>query len=58
MENLDNFLNTKVSLDKEEVKIVDVIKYSLDPFYLLYFPARAIGTVLGVSGSVYTSSHK
>ncbi|WP_420933451.1 glycosyltransferase [Alteromonas sp. A081] len=27
-------------------------------FYLVYFPARAIGTVLGVRGAVTTSSHK
>jgi len=27
-------------------------------FYLVYFPARAIGTLLGVSGAVSTSSHK
>ena len=27
-------------------------------FYLVYFPARAIGTVLGVRGAVTTNSHK
>lgn len=27
-------------------------------FYLLYFPARALGTLLGVSGAVSTDSHK
>lgn len=27
-------------------------------FYLLYFPARALGTLLGVRGAVTTSSHK
>lgn len=27
-------------------------------FYLVYFPARAIGTILGVRGTVNTSSHK
>ncbi|BFT29629.1 hypothetical protein D210916BOD24_08050 [Alteromonas sp. D210916BOD_24] len=27
-------------------------------FYLLYFPARALGTLLGVSGTVSTDSHK
>ncbi|WP_394221200.1 glycosyltransferase [Alteromonas gracilis] len=27
-------------------------------FYLLYFPARAIGTLIGVRGAVSTSSHK
>ena len=27
-------------------------------FYALYFPARAIGTLLGVRGAVTTSSHK
>lgn len=27
-------------------------------FYLLYFPARALGTLIGVRGAVSTSSHK
>lgn len=27
-------------------------------FYLLYFPARALGTLLGVRGAVHTGSHK
>ena len=27
-------------------------------FYLMYFPARAIGTLLGISSTVKTSSHK
>jgi hypothetical protein len=31
--DLDNFLNTMVSFDGEKVKILDIIKYSLDPFY-------------------------
>ena len=43
-------------LKKLAGKKVSIIHCAL--FYLLYFPARAIGTVLGVSGSVYTSSHK
>lgn len=43
-------------LKKLTGKKVSIVHCAL--FYLLYFPARAIGTVLGVSGSVYTSSHK
>jgi hypothetical protein len=35
-ENFNLFLNTKVSFENEEVKIGDIIKYSLDPFYEVY----------------------
>lgn len=41
------------TLTKESVQF-----YHCAFFYLLYFPARAIGTILGVRGVVDTSSHK
>ena len=50
------FLVYTVRLKKLTKKTVPFSYCAL--FYALYFPARAIGTLLGVRGAVSTSSHK